>query len=243
MAISRSQDQLPPLPMDDEPEMDRGLPMVLRQRLRWVSRATEQRIEEAWGPRGPRQICQVCREECPSHRALRLHVDAHFLLHFCPCGFHDVFPYPVIVHKMDCFAGEGHVVDADSYPQYIEAIKLVIKRALTLAALSSGFHTLLMAPRQKSPMVKDTANTLARPSSTPSDVRNHVEEETLTPAGPSRLAMVEERLMRLQAEFTQLAPDLLSTTMGLNELKGSVGHLKRRLRARQAQHRTQSLQD
>jgi len=135
---------------------------------------------------------------------------------------------------MNCFAGEGHIVDADSYPQYIEAIKPVIKRALTFAALSSGFHTLLMAARQKSPMVKDTATTLARPSNTPSDARDHVEEETLTPAGPSRLATVEERLLRLQAEFTQLAPDLLSTTTGLNELKGSVGRLKRRLHARQA---------
>jgi len=116
MTTSRSQDQLPPLPMDDKPETDYGLPVVLRQRHRWVSRATEQRVEEAWGPRGPRQICQVCQEERPSHRALRLHVDAHFLLHFCPCGFHDVFPYPVIVHKMDCFAGEGHVVDEDYFP-------------------------------------------------------------------------------------------------------------------------------
>jgi len=161
--------------------MDNGLPVVLCRRHRWVSRQMDQQIEEAWGPRGPQQICQVCYEELPSHRSLRLHVNAHFLLHFCPCGFHDVNPYPVVVHKMNCFAGEGHVVDADSYPQYIEAIKPVIKRALTLTALSSGFHTLLMAARQKSPMVKDTATTLARPSNTPSDVRDHVEEESPTP--------------------------------------------------------------
>jgi len=93
----RSQEQLP-LPMDDGPEMDRGLPAVLRQRDRWVSPATERRIEEAWGPRGPRQICQVCQIGCPLHRALRLHVDTHFLLHFCPCGFHDVFSYPMKCH-------------------------------------------------------------------------------------------------------------------------------------------------
>jgi len=39
--------------MDDEPEMDRGLPVVLRQRHRWKSPATEKKIEGAWGPRGP----------------------------------------------------------------------------------------------------------------------------------------------------------------------------------------------
>jgi len=144
---------------------------------------------------------------------------------------------------MDCFAGEGHVVDADCYPQYVEAIKPVIKRALTLAALSTGFHTLLTAARQKSPMVKDTVTTLARPNDTLPDVGDHVKEETPTPAGPSQLATVEERLLRLQGEFTQLAPDLLNTTTGLNQLKGSVGRLKRRLRARQVRHRAQSLQD
>jgi len=134
--------------------MDCGLPVVLRQRHRWVSPATEKKIEEAWGPRGLRQICQVCREESPSHRALRLHVDAHFLLHFCPCGFHDVSPYPVIVHKMDCFTGEGHVVDKDRFPQYIDAIRPVIKKAITLAALDSGFQRLLIAARQRSPMTR-----------------------------------------------------------------------------------------
>jgi len=96
--------------------MDRGLPAVLRQRHRWVSPTTEKKIEEVWGPKGPRQICGVCHIRCPSHHALRLHVDAHFLLHFCPCGFHDVFPYPVTVHKMSCFAGENHVVDIDCFP-------------------------------------------------------------------------------------------------------------------------------
>jgi len=57
------------------------------------------------------------------------------------------------------------------------------------------------------------------------------------------LCMVEERLLRLQAEFTQLTPDLLNTTTGLYQLKDSVGRLQRKLRARQARHRSQSLQD
>jgi len=140
MTTSRSQDQLPPLPMDDKPEMDRGLPVVLRQRHRWVSWMTERKIEDAWGPKGSCQTCQVCQEKRPSHHALRLHVDAHFLLHFCPCEFHDVYPYPIIVHKMDCFAGEGYLVDEDCFPQYLDTIRLVIKKAMTLAALTSGFH-------------------------------------------------------------------------------------------------------
>jgi len=238
-----SQD-LPPFPsMDDGPKMNNGLPVVLRRRHRWVSRQTERQIEEAWGPSGPQRTCQVCYEELPSHQALRLHVNAHFLLHFCPCGFHDVYPYPVIAHRVDCFAGEGHVVDADNYTQYLEAIKPMIKRASTWAASSSGFYTLLTAARQKSPMVKNAAAIIPRPDSTPSEVTDPPEEETPAPAGLNQLATVEERLLRLQEELTQLAPDLLSTTIGLNELKGSVRRLKRRLRARQARHRIQSLQN
>jgi len=147
---SRSQEQLP-LPMDDGPEMDRALPVVLRQRDWWVSPATEKRIEEAWGPRGPRKICQECQIRCPSHRALRLHVDAHFLLHFCPCGFHDVFPYPVILHKMNCFAGNNHVVNEDCFPQFVDAIRPIIKKAITLAALDVEFQRLLFTARQQSP--------------------------------------------------------------------------------------------
>jgi len=148
MTTSRSQDQIPLLPMDNEPEMDRGLPMVLRRQLRWVSWMTERRIEEAWRPKGLHQTCQVYQEERPSHCALRLHVNAHFLLHFCPCGFHDVYRYHVIVHKIDCFAGEGHVVDEDCFSQYLDIIRPVIKKAVTLAALTSGFQMLLTAARQ-----------------------------------------------------------------------------------------------
>jgi len=229
--------------MEDGPEVDNGLPAVLRRRHRWVSRQTERQIEEAWGPSGPQRTCHVCYEELPSHQALRLQVNAHFLLHFCPCGFHDVYLYPVVAHMMDCFAGEGYVVDADNYNQYLEAIRPVIKKALTWAALSSGFYTLLTAARQKSPMVKTVAAIIPRPDNTPIEVSDPPEEETPTLAGPNRLATVEERLLRLQEEFTQLAPDLLSTTMGLSELEGSVGRLKRRLRARQARHRIQSLQN
>jgi len=153
VAISRSQDQLSPLPMEEEPETKRGLPVILRRRHRWVSRAMERRIEEAWGPKRPRQ------KECPSHRSLRLHVNAHFLLHFCPCGFHDVYPYPVILHEMNCFAGEGHVVDEDSFPQYLDTIRPLIKKVLTLATLTSGFQTLLTVARKQSPMVKTPSAT------------------------------------------------------------------------------------
>jgi len=229
--------------MDDGPKMDNRLPVVLRRRRRWVSRQTERQIEEAWRPSGPQRTCQVCYEKLPSHQALRLHLNAHFLLHFCSCGFHDVYPYPVVAHMMDCFADEGYVVDADNYNQYIEAIRPVIKKALTWAALSSGFYTLLTAACQKSPIVNTVAAIIPRPDNTPVEVSDPPEEETSAPAGPNRLATVEERLLRLQEEFTQLAPDLLSTTMGLSELKGSVGRLKRRLRARQARHRIQSLQN
>jgi len=244
MTTFRSQDQLTLLPMKEEPEIDRGLPVVLRRQHGWVSRATERKIEEAWGPSGPRQTCQDCQEERASHCSLRLHVDAHFLLHFCLCGFHDVYPYPVIVHKMDCFLG-GHVVDEDCFPQYLDAIRPVIKKALTLPALTSGFQTLLKAASQKSPMVKTLPSTPVTSNDTPADdgaTISPTKEKTLPPPGTSRLATVEEWLLQLQAEFTKLALDLLSTT-GLYQLKDSVGQLKRRLRARQARHRSQSLQE
>jgi len=227
--ISRSQEQLPP-PIDDEPETDHRLPAVLRQRHRWVSSTTEKKIEEAWGPRGPRQICEVCHMRCPSHRALRLHVDAHFFLHFCPCGFHDVFPYPVIVHRLDCFAGESHVVDKDCFPQYVDNIRPVVKKAITLAALDVGFQTLLITAGQRSPMIRGlpatTVTTDDAPANDETPPRPEKDRTTSSP-GHSRLATVEERLLRLQTEFTQLT---------------SVGRLKRRLRARQARHRSQSLQ-
>jgi len=57
---SRSQEQLP-LPMDDEPEMDRGLPAVRRERDRWVSPATEKKIEKAWGPKDPATSARSAR--------------------------------------------------------------------------------------------------------------------------------------------------------------------------------------
>jgi len=197
--ISRSQEQLP-LSMDDGPEMDRGLPAVLHQWHRWVSLATEKKIEEAWGLRGPRQICGVCHMRCPSHRALRLQVNAHFLLHFCPCGFHDVFPYPVIVHKLDLFAGEVHTVDQDCFPQYIDTIRPVITKAITLAALDVGFQMLLTTARQQSPMIRSlpaaTVTTDDKPANDETPPGPEKEKTPLLP-GPSRLATVEERLLRL----------------------------------------------
>ena len=162
--ISRSQEQ-PPLSMDDGPEVDRGMPVVLHQRHRWVSPMTEKKIEEA---RGPRQICGVCHMRCPAYRALRLQVDARFLLHFCPCGFHDVFPYPVLVHKLDCFAGEVHTVDQDCFPAFVKTIRPVIKKATTLAALDVGFQQLLFTARQQSPLIRSSpAPTVTTDNATP----------------------------------------------------------------------------
>jgi len=191
--ISRSQEQLP-LSMDDGPEMDSGLPAVLHQRHRWVSPATEKKIGEAWGLRGPRLICGVCHMRCPSHRALRLQVDAQFLFHFCPCGFHDVFPYPVIIHKLDCFAGEVHTIDQDCFPQYIDTIRPVIKKAIILAALDVGFQMLHTTARQQFPLIRSPP-----PATTDNATPPETGESERPPQPkPSRLATVEERLLRLQ---------------------------------------------
>jgi len=156
-----------------------------------------------------------------------------------------VFPYPVTLHKIDCFAGENHVVDKDCFPQYVGAIRSVIKKAITLAALDVGFQRLLFTGRQQSPMIRSllTASSVTTDDEPNDETPPKQEKEESPPSpGPSRLATVEERLLRLQEEFTQLTPDLLSTTTGLYQLKDSVGRLKRRLRARQARHRSQSLQ-
>jgi len=137
------------------------------------------------------------------------------------------------------------VVDKDCFPRYIDVIQPVIKKAITLAALDSGFQMLLINARQQSPIIRSLP---AAPVTTDNEPTNDEtpprpeKEKTAPPPGPSRLATVEERLLWLQAEFTQLTPDLLNTTTGLSQLKDSMGRLKRRLRARQARHRSQSLQ-
>jgi len=95
-----------------------------------------------------------------------------------------------------------------------------------LAALTSGFQTLLRAAREQSLMVKTPPPTPVIPEDVPVDsgvTTTAAREKTPPPLEPSRLATVEERLLRLQAEFTQLAPDLLNTTTGVYQLKDSVG--------------------
>ncbi|KAF6028766.1 hypothetical protein EB796_001303 [Bugula neritina] len=124
---------------------------------------------------------------------------------------------------------------------------MAVKETLVLAVLTSGFQTVLKYARQKSSMVSDkpeAISTMEEPA--PTEIEEGVEPApriaTPPPEGPSRLATVGERLLRLQADFTQLAPDLLNTTTGLYQLKDSVGRIKRRLRAHQAKHRSQTQQ-
>jgi len=116
----------------------------------------------------------------------------------------------------------------------VDAIRPVIKKAITLAALDVRFQMLLTTARQRSPMIRSlpaaTVTTEDEPANDETPPRPE-KEKTPPPSGPSRLATVEEWLLRLQAEFTELTPDLLSTTTGLYQLKDSVGRLKRRLRA------------
>jgi len=196
---------------------------------------TEKKIEQAWGPRGSHHICQ---EKCFSHRALRLHVDAHFLLYFCPCGFHDVFPHPVTLHKMNCFVGVNYIVDEDCFPAFVKTIRPALKKVITLAALDVGFQQLLLTARQQSPLIRRLPTVTTDNTAPPETEKN----EPPPQPRPSRLATVKERQLRLQENITQLAPDLLSTTTGLYQLKDFVGRLERRLPARQARHRSQSLQ-
>jgi len=167
-------------------------------------------------------------------------VNAHYLLVFCPCGQHDVYPYPATAHMArGCYPGGHHTVDADTYPEFLAVIRPLVSKAMVLAVLTQGFQIVLEHAREQSPMVSD------RPQDVPTlaDSTHGTVEETAEsspkapvsrPERPTRLATVEERLLRLQSDFTQLAPSLLSTTTGLCQLKDSVGRIKRRLRTRQA---------
>jgi len=85
---------------------------------------------------------------------------------------------------------------------------------------------MITTPSIPAPVSKDT--TVADET-----VVSATRETTPPPSEPSPLATIEERL---QADLTQLAPDLLSMTTGLYQLKDSVGRIKRRLRACQARH-------
>jgi len=221
--------------------------MPLRHRWRWVSPAMERKIEAARGPQGSTWNL-VCHKDCRFLRSLRLHVNAHFLLVFCPCGYHGVYPYPVTTHMASgCHSGVHHTVDANTYPEFLAVICPLVKKALVLAVLTQGFQTVLKYARQHSPMVSDKPEAVSVPDE---PIHNEIEEEaesppralTPQPERPTRSATIEERLLRLQEDFTQLAPSLLTTTTGLCQLKDSVGGIKRRLRTRQAKYRSQAEQ-
>jgi len=156
-----------------------------------------------------------------------MHVDAHYLLAFSPCGQHDVYPYPVSAHMASgCHPGVHYTVDADTYPEFLAIIYLLVWKALLLAVITQGFQAVLGYASQRSPLVSDKPE--AMPIQNESSNHDATEEEvelppsrdsTLTPERPTRLSTVEERLLRLQTEFTQLAPSLLTTTTGLYRLK------------------------
>jgi len=135
------------------------------------------------------------------------------------------------------------VQDADSHSQYVEAIKPVVRRALSWAALSSGFHTLLMDARRKSPMVKDVATIPIRPNNFPSDVGDQVEEATPAPTGPSNWQWLKKDF----CDFRRSLPNWLQTCSVLQRAcmngKALWDALKRRLRARPAHDRIPSLED
>jgi len=249
---TRVRNRAPPAPHHEE-YTNGDWPEPLRRRWRWVSLEIEEQIETAWGSKG-RTRCQIYEEERASHCSLKLHVNAHLLLTFCPCGYNDVYPYPVTRHWVtSCFFGENYVVDAKLYPEFLTLIRPLVKKAMLLAVLTSGFQHVLDYARQQSRLVSDRPQIVY----TPEEFDYPEEEEVFPPPtrrrtrypgsaplrrrtpspDPARLATVEERLFRLQAEFTQLATDLLSTTKGLYQIKGSVDRIKRKLRARQAKHR------
>jgi len=80
------------------------------------------------------------------------------------------------------------VVDEDSFPQYLDTNRPLIKKALTLAALTSGFQTLLTVARKQSRMVKTPSATTSTSQDTA--VADEVtvpttRERTLPPLDPA----------------------------------------------------------
>jgi len=173
----------------------------------------------------------VCQEKC-----LRMHVEAHYLVNFCPCGEHDVYPYPVCAHMMGgCFPEVHYTMDEDSYPQFSAIMRPLVKKALLLAVITDGFQTIIESARERAPLVSDKPEAMSMSEESPDCNSQTLEEEvepppkelTPRPERSSRLATGEKRLLRLQTDFTQLAPSLLTATTGLYQLKNSVGQIKK----------------
>lgn len=147
-----------------------------------------------------------------------------------------MYPYPVCAHMVGgCFPGVLYTMDEDSYPQFSAIIRPLVKKALILAVLTEGFQTVIESAQERAPLVSDKPEAMSMSEESPYCNSQTLEEEIepppkeLTPRSErsSRLATVEERLLRLQTDFTQLAPSLLTTTTGLYQLKNSVGQIKK----------------
>jgi len=118
-----------------------------------------------------------------------MHVNTHYHLVFCPCGQHDVYPYPVIAHMASGrYPGLHYVVDADKYPEFLTVIRPLVKKALILAALTAGFQTVLKYTRQQSPMVSEKPEAVSIPDESTCD-----EEEAESPPPPG--LVLEERFL------------------------------------------------
>jgi len=108
-----------------------------------------------------------------------MHVNTHYLLVFCPCGQHDVYPYPVIAHMASGrYPGLHYVVKADTYLEFLTVIRPLVKMAFILGALTAGFQTVLKYTRQQSPMVSEKPEAVFIP-----DEPTCNEEEAESPPG------------------------------------------------------------
>jgi len=95
---------------------------------------------------------------------------------------------------MDCFVGVNYIVDEDCFPAFVKTIRPVLKKAITLAALDVKFQQLLFTARQQSPLIRSPP-TVTTDNATPPETRKN---EPPSQPRPSRLATIEERLLRLQ---------------------------------------------
>jgi len=140
--------------------------------------------------------------------------------------------------RADCYVGAIFTVDADNYPDFFDVIRPLICKALLLTVFSQRFplHHHVMSDYRA--LIPDYSRQSGPTSPSPPRPNRRQEENKAdrTPSVPSSTPghinptpNIENRLRRLQVGFGQLVPQLVAVTTGLNQLKDSVGLIKRKL--------------
>jgi len=105
----------------------RKLPHPLETKSCWTTPATEGGIRKYRGDED-NTVCRLCQQHFTTHRRLRVHLPQHFVTTFCPCGEYSYHRDYILRHQrtMNCFPGSPYDVDEDSYPTFLDVIRLFV---------------------------------------------------------------------------------------------------------------------